>query len=34
MKKELVYIVIDGVDIKAYDNASKADQAYMNILRK
>ena len=34
MKREMIYIVIDGVDIKAYDNASKADQAYMNILRK
>lgn len=34
MKREMIYIVIDGVDIKAYNSASKADKAYMNILRK
>lgn len=32
--KKLIYVVIDGVDIRAYEKESKARKAYTAIIKK
>lgn len=32
--KKLIYVVINGIDMRAYENEKKASKAYIEIIKK